>query len=85
MTQHILIEHKTNTAATVAITLSIIGFIFSLIPFFGWLLLPVWILAILFGIVASFNPYKRGTAITATVIGVLTIIYKFAIIEALFG
>jgi uncharacterized membrane protein len=59
---HIIFEKRSNKAAIVSISLAILGFVFSLIPFLGWFLLPVWIMAILFGIVGLFKSYKRGLA-----------------------
>lgn len=85
MTEHIIIEKRTNTAATISVTLAILGFVFSLIPFIGWFLLPVWILSILFGIVGLFKQYKRGMAIAGITLGIFTFIYKIAFLEALFG
>jgi hypothetical protein len=82
---HIIIEKRTNSAAKISIALSIIGFVLSLIPFFGWLLMPVWILAILFGVLGLFNPYKRGLAVGGIVIGGLTFVYKIIFLQALFG
>lgn len=85
MSHHIVLEKKSNTAATVSITLATLGFVFGLIPLFGWLLLPVWLLAIIFGIVGLFKEYKRGMAIAGITMGILTFIYKIYFLQALFG
>lgn len=85
MTHHIVLEKRTNTFATVSIALAILGFVLSLIPILGWFLLPVWILAIIFGVVGLFKQYKRGMAIAGIAIGAFTFFYKIVIIQALFG
>jgi uncharacterized membrane protein YfhO len=85
MTQHLVIEKRTNSAASISIALALIGFVFSLIPFLGWLLAPIWILAILFGVIGLFKQYKRGLAITGIAIGIFTFIYKISFLQALFG
>jgi hypothetical protein len=85
MTQHLIVEKRTNSAASISIGLAITGFVFSLIPFLGWFLIPVWVLAILFGIIGLFKQYKRGLAITGIAIGIFTFIYKISFLQALFG
>lgn len=85
MADHIIVEKRTNTAATVSVAFAIFGFVFSLIPLFGWFLLPVWIMAILFGVVGLFKSYKRGMAIAGIAIGIITFVYKVSILQALFG
>jgi hydrogenase/urease accessory protein HupE len=82
---HIIFEKQSNTAAKISISLAILGFVFSLIPFLGWFLLPVWIMAILFGIVGLFKSYKRGLAISGILIGVMTFMYKIVFLQTLFG
>jgi uncharacterized membrane protein YfhO len=85
VTQHIVIEKRSNSAASISIVLAIIGFVFSLIPFLGWLMIPVWLLAILFGFVGIFRQYKRGLAIAGIAIGLFTFVYKISFLQALFG
>ncbi|TMN21801.1 hypothetical protein [Lentibacillus cibarius] len=85
MSEVIAVEQRSNTAAVVSISLAILGFVFSLIPLFGWLLLPVWILAIVIGIIGLFKQYNRGFAIFGIGIGLFTFIYKFSFLQALFG
>ncbi|MFC7395555.1 hypothetical protein [Scopulibacillus cellulosilyticus] len=85
MTHHIAIEKNTNTYATVSITLALIGFAFGLIPVFGWLMFRIWMLAIFYGAVGLFKPYKRGLATAGIVVGALTLIYKIAFFHALIG
>jgi hydrogenase/urease accessory protein HupE len=81
---HIILEKQSNAAAKISISLAILGFVFSLIPILGWFLLPVWIMAILFGIVGLFKSYKRGLAISGILIGVMTFMYKIVFIQTLF-
>ncbi|GHI00021.1 hypothetical protein [Neobacillus kokaensis] len=82
---HIIFERRSNKAAGISITLVILGFVFSLVPFLGWFLLPFWIIAILFGIVGLFNSYRRGLALSGIAIGLFTFIYKIMFLQALFG
>lgn len=85
MEKHLIIfEKRSNKAAKLSISLAILGFVFSLVPFLGWLLLPVWILAILFGIIGLFKSYRRGLAITGILIGIFTFLYKIVVLQALF-
>jgi hypothetical protein len=84
-THHIIFEKRSNTAAIVSISLAILGFVFSLIPLLGWFLLPVWLMAILFGIIGSFKSYRRGLAISGIVIGLFTFMYKILFLQALIG
>lgn len=84
--KHIIVfEKRSNTAAIVSISLAILGFVFSLIPFLGWFLLPVWIMAIMFGFVGLFKSYRRGLAISGILIGMFTFIYKIVFLQSLFG
>ncbi len=82
---HIIFEKRSNKAATVSISLAILGFVFSLIPFLGWFLVPVWIMAILFGFVGLFKSYKRGLAISGILIGLMTFMYKIVFLQTLFS
>jgi hydrogenase/urease accessory protein HupE len=82
---HIIVEKRSNTAAIVSISLAILGFVFSLVPFLGWFLLPIWVMAILFGIVGLFKSYRRGLAISGIAIGLMTFMYKILFLQALFG
>jgi hypothetical protein len=84
-THYIIFEKRSNTAAVISISLAILGFVFSLIPFLGWFLLPVWIMAIMFGMIGSFKSYRRGLAICGIVIGLFTFMYKILFLQALFG
>ena len=85
MPEHIIIENKSNTAARISITLAILGFVLGIIPLIGWLGIPIWILAILFGVVGVFNQYKRGLAIAGIVIGLVTFVFKISFLQFLFG
>lgn len=85
MPEHIIVENRSNTAARISITLAILGFVLGIIPLIGWLGIPIWILAILFGFVGVFNQYKRGLAIAGIVIGFITFVLKISILQLLFG
>lgn len=84
MKHHIIFEKRTNTAATISLLLALIGFVVSLIPILGWLSLPVWVLAIIFGVVGIFKQYKRWMAITGIIVGIFTFFYKISFLQALF-
>lgn len=83
--QHIIIEKHSNTAATVSFLLALIGFVFSLIPILGWISLPLWVLAIIFGIAGLFKKYYRGMAIAGISVGIFTFVYKIVFLQSLFG
>lgn len=74
--QTIVIQNETNTAATTAFVLGLIGLIIGFIPYIGWFMAPVWFLAIIFGLIGMRKPYKRGTSIAGLILGLLGAIYK---------
>lgn len=73
----IYIQTESNGAATTSLVLGIIGFIMGLIPYIGWFMAPVWLLAVIFGLVGMRKKYKRGTAIIGFIFGLLGAAYKF--------
>lgn len=82
--QHIIVEKRTNTAASVSLFLSITGFILGIIPLIGLLITtPFSLLAIVFGIVGLFKEYKRRTAVIGIVIACLAFFYHFQILSSL--
>ncbi|MFY3791373.1 hypothetical protein ACOQFO_06715 [Ureibacillus sp. MALMAid1270] len=82
--QHIIVEKRTNTAASLSLFLSITGFILGIIPIIGLLITtPFCLLAIIFGIVGLFKEYKRRTAIIGIVIAGLSFFYHFQIMSSL--
>lgn len=72
----IIIQNQSNGAATTALVLGIIGFIVGLIPYLGWFMAPVWLLAVIFGLIGMRKKYKRGTAIIGLIFGILGAAYK---------
>ncbi|GAA0435264.1 hypothetical protein GCM10008983_09810 [Lentibacillus halophilus] len=85
MSEFITAEPRSNAAAIVSISLAILGFVFSLIPFIGWFLLPVWVSAIAIGTLGLLKQYNRGMALFGIGIGLFTFIYKISFLQALFG
>ncbi|KRG11138.1 hypothetical protein [Lederbergia galactosidilytica] len=76
-TEKIIIQkEESNGLATAAMVLGIIGIILGVIPFVGWFMLPLWLLAIIFGFIGMRNPIKKGFAITGIILGTLTFVYK---------
>ncbi|MGG2201874.1 hypothetical protein [Paenibacillus validus] len=76
--QRIVIEKQdSNGLATAALVCGIIGLVLGLIPFFGWFMLPLWVLAIIFGYIGMKKPIKAGMAKAGLIIGVITVVYKF--------
>ena len=76
----IYIQTESNGAATTSLVLGIIGFIVGLIPYIGWFMAPVWLLAVIFGLVGMRKKYKRGTAIIGFIFGLLGAAYKFGLL-----
>lgn len=77
-TQKIIIQREdTNAIATAALVLGIIGLVIGIIPFIGWFMLPLWILAIVFGYLGRKKTIKQGLATTGMVLGIITFVYKF--------
>ncbi|BDH63166.1 hypothetical protein MTP04_32960 [Lysinibacillus sp. PLM2] len=79
--QHV-VEKETNAAASLSILLAVLGFILSLMPLVGWILAPFfWVLAILFGMVGLHKEVNRGAAILGIAIGLVTFMYKIALMQ----
>lgn len=77
-TQRIIIEKAdSNGMATAALVMGIVGLVIGIIPFIGWFMFPLWILAIIFGFIGRQNPIKKGFATTGLILGSITIGYKF--------
>lgn len=74
--QTIVIHNETNTAATAAFVLGLIGLVIGFIPYIGWFMAPVWFLAIIFGFIGMRKQYKRGTSIAGLILGLLGAGYK---------
>lgn len=69
-------NNNSNGMATTALVMGIIGLVMGIIPFLGWFFMPLWILAIIFGVVGMKKEEKRGLAITGLVLGLGTFFYK---------
>ncbi|MFC4075469.1 hypothetical protein [Salinithrix halophila] len=65
-----------NGLATAALVLGIIGLVIGIIPFVGWLVFPLWILAIIFGAIGARKKIKKGQAIAGIVLGTGTFVLK---------
>ncbi|RKJ20758.1 hypothetical protein D7X33_45335 [Butyricicoccus sp. 1XD8-22] len=76
-----VIEKQTNAAAAVSFSNAILGFFLSLIPLVGWLFAPVWVIAILFGMVGLSKNYNRRLAVYGIVIGLFTFAYKIILFQ----
>ncbi len=72
----IVMEKQTNAAATVSFSNAILGLILSFIPIIGWIIAPIWVIAILFGMVGLTKNYNRRLAVYGIVIGLFTFAYK---------
>lgn len=76
--QRIVIErNEGNGLAVAALVCGIIGLVLGLIPFMGWFMLPLWILAIIFGFIGMKKPIRAGMAKAGLIIGAITVVYKF--------
>ena len=72
----VIVQKETNSAATTSLVLGIIGVIVGFIPYVGWFMVPVWLLAIIFGFIGMRKKYRRGMSITGLILGLLGAIYK---------
>jgi hypothetical protein len=70
-------QTNSNGLATASLVLGIVGLVIGLIPFLGWFMFPVWILAIVFGIIGRKQSFKRTSATVGMILGIITLIYKF--------
>lgn len=55
--------------AVAALVLGIIGLVFGLIPFFGWFMFPIWILAIIFGAIGLKKEQGKGMSLAGLIMG----------------
>lgn len=69
-------SNQPNGMATTALVMGIIGVVLGIIPIIGWFFLPLWILAIIFGVLGLKKVEKRGFAIAGVALGVGTFLYK---------
>ncbi|WP_246238187.1 hypothetical protein [Alkalicoccus luteus] len=76
-TTRVIVEKEdTNGMATAALVLGIIGLVIGIVPFIGWFVMPLWILAVVFGIIGMQKEIKKGMALTGVILGGITILYK---------
>lgn len=75
-TRVIIEKQDQNGMAVAALVLGIVGLVLGLMPIFGWFMLPVWILAIIFGYLGRKKEIKQGFATTGMVLGAVTFIFK---------
>ncbi|ADU28936.1 hypothetical protein [Evansella cellulosilytica] len=73
----IIVEKESNGMAVTALVLGIVGLVIGLIPFIGWFMLPLWFLAIIFGLIGRTKHYQRGMANAGIILGLIAVIYKF--------
>ncbi|AXF54586.1 DUF4190 domain-containing protein [Salicibibacter kimchii] len=66
-----------NSMATASLVLGIVGLSIGIIPFLGWLMLPAWILAIIFGAFGRKQVTKKKSANVGMALGSLAIVYQF--------
>ncbi|WP_338449595.1 PASTA domain-containing protein [Niallia oryzisoli] len=72
----ILVETKSNGSAVTALVLGIIGVVVGFIPYIGWFMIPVWLLAIIFGFIGMRKKFRRKMAVTGLALGILGAVYK---------
>ena len=72
----IIIKTETNSSAITSLVLGIIGVVVGFIPYVGWFMAPVWILAIIFGLIGMRKKHRRGMSIFGAVLGLLGALYK---------
>lgn len=65
-----------NGMATTAMILGIIGLAIGVIPFIGWFVFPLSLLAIVLGMIALSSEYKRKEAVTGIALGLILIFWK---------
>ena len=73
---NVIVQKETNGSAVTSLVLGIIGVVVGFLPYIGWFMAPVWLLAIIFGIIGIRKPYKRGMSITGLILGILGAAYK---------
>lgn len=74
--QTIYIQKETNGAAVTALVLGIIGCVIGFLPYLGWFMAPVWVLAVLFGLIGLRKKYRRGMSVLGLLFGVGGAAYK---------
>ncbi|HWL26467.1 MAG TPA: hypothetical protein VNR38_22390 [Ureibacillus sp.] len=79
----LIIEKQTNAAATVSFSNAVLGFFLSLIPFVGWVFAPIWMIAILFGMVGLVKGHNRRLAVYGILLGMFTFAYKIVLLQLL--
>lgn len=67
---NIVNEKREGGMATTSLVLGLIAFILGIIPFLGWFMFPLAMLAIIFGAIALQKNQKRGFAIAGLALGV---------------
>lgn len=77
----LLMEKQTNAAATVSFSNAILGLFLSFIPFVGWIFAPIWMMAILFGMVGLMKGHNRRLAVYGILIGLFTFAYKIVLFQ----
>ncbi|WP_416729822.1 hypothetical protein [Fictibacillus sp. JL2B1089] len=68
---------KSNGMAVSSLVLGVVGLALGLVPFFGWFMLPAWILAIVFGAIGLKKEQSKGMSYTGLILGIATFVYKF--------
>ena len=81
----LFIDKQTNAAATVSFSNAILGLFLSFIPFVGWIFAPIWMIAILFGMVGLSKGYNRRLAVYGILIGLSTFAYKIVLFQLMDG
>ena len=85
----VIVQSQSNGSAVTSLVLGIVGLVIGFIPYIGWFMILVWLLAIIFGLIGMRNKYKRGMAIFGFVLGILGAVYKigfwFVVVKGLFG
>ena len=81
----LLLEKQTNAAATVSFSNAVLGLFLSFLPFVGWIFAPIWMIAILFGMVGLSKGYNRRLAVYGILIGLFTFAYKIVLFQMMDG
>lgn len=69
-------NNVTNVSAFISFICGIIGILFGVIPIFGWLFAPLWITAIVCGVVGRDQLEKKVLANIGLTLGIITVVYK---------
>lgn len=65
-----------NVCALISFICGIIGIMFGVIPLFGWLFAPLWIIAIVCGIFGREQLRHKILANIGLILGIVIVIYK---------